>query len=584
MKNLNPNLEKQKLLLIKTNLYNKYGYCNEKYQKIKINNILKNTKNKFVLFYEENLINNHFVEFLNRFYKIKETQDRFNILFKQYLTYLKFFCKPIFKERYYSKLLQYSNENKAIIYYQKNYQNTKNKNSSENSTIKENFGFLNKKDKIFGTNTKNEIDKSSFLPTIITNNMNYSNLFDSNYSLNCYLNEIQFVKQNQSLHKKNKLTVKKLLYLKDVKKIQKNNKISPENVNCFSLINEDKENLQTNNNIKKISLNKNNKPNGLFTLYKQLPNNNIKNMPIYINNNINIGYDTNIVNELKPHVSQLSKYKFHFQKTKPFKKQKSHTNVVSCEISINTVKNKKNSTKKEISVFNKNDSASFSNKNNTTTNEALSSVKLYSNKIKKKYSPSPLKSKEIYNSLSQKSIFNKKQNKNFSFFTHNINTLPYKLQTNSNLIKSQNLNNKEQCSFKTYKRIVNRYTKNSNMKKLNKIIQSNKVTIKSNKLNSCSESRRNQKSDLFANQSTEIYSSIIKPYYANKSKKFYLNSILKKENISSKKNICHNKKTHTNYITSLDNLSNAKANKSKKKVIILNKKFKNSNSLPNLSK
>ena len=119
-KNLNI-LRNKIMITTKKIIIEKYGDCNQNYNKHKIFDILFSRNIKFVTKYKEVLIYNCWEEFNKRYYQINESYNKLVKILKYYLNYLTFFCRPIFVEFYYINILQSYYDIKADIFYRKNY-------------------------------------------------------------------------------------------------------------------------------------------------------------------------------------------------------------------------------------------------------------------------------------------------------------------------------------------------------------------------------------------------------------------------------------------------------------------------------
>ena len=632
-------LENLKILLIRSNLFNFYGDCNLRYKIYKINSLVYNKKNRVVVTFKENLLYNNFKEFLKRFYYISESKLRLTSLSKHYISYLKYFCKPFLRKYYFAKLLQDTYDKKAVIYYQQNYKQntTKKENSSikEESLSKEN---TNKNDIIFGQNTIRDIEKKSNLCTIITNEISYSNLFDSSKSINNYLEDMRTIKQvvhnpnfnlAKNIYKKNKTRNNSPVIKNDIhyfKKIMKNNikkakefvNISPVSINCFSLNNDNKFSPK---NKKKFfnfhNRNFNNKQNCYITFYPRSPVNcNIRTPPINNNIIINTGSAENtlLFPELKqPYMSQFSAYKLNFEKSN-FKKNNFEKIITNTSSNNNSKKLKKFDdhviylkTYKKEKKF-KNESVGFYKKYHILQKSPYSKIKQNENLLLN------YTSNNYNQSFLIKSSSHRKKLQNYSFISSHINipltNVKQTFNLNKNKIKSGNKeNNKNKNSLKL-NIILNdkKFFENnkSTGKRINTARSFNLLKCTKNKISSDKTKKSLNKfsmsiSNLFGNFCNEIkkthyISTRLRSPNGEKidtnfnSKKLGLKLIIKNERtpISNKNNNESNinriKKMNINYIISLKNTNHDKKNNQIKNVIILNKKFKNSKSLNNLKK
>ena len=119
------NLEAYKLVYDPTRLlsllYSKYGDIEEDYYLSYINQIFYNVTSHYNCIYKENQYIDNIDEFLKRFYHRHESDDRVPKLSDYYKNYLKFFCRPLFKNYKLGKLLHDYQDRKAEIFYKNNY-------------------------------------------------------------------------------------------------------------------------------------------------------------------------------------------------------------------------------------------------------------------------------------------------------------------------------------------------------------------------------------------------------------------------------------------------------------------------------
>ena len=117
------------------NLIKKYGPnskdLNYKYLGLIMENLIFNKNSHLVTMFKDYMIIDYIEEFLKRFYSLTETRERipkFALFYKNYLTY---FCTPTIKEKYSNSLIHNRFEKKAELFYNANYRNKKNKDSTE---------------------------------------------------------------------------------------------------------------------------------------------------------------------------------------------------------------------------------------------------------------------------------------------------------------------------------------------------------------------------------------------------------------------------------------------------------------------
>ena len=116
--------EKNKKMSFKKLIYSnlqKYNINNNEYNIMKINDLIDSKSSRLIAIFKDCLINDYIEEFLNRYYKRKESKTRIPKFSDYYKNYLKFFCNPTFSDFYANEIIQDFGEAKAEIYYNKNY-------------------------------------------------------------------------------------------------------------------------------------------------------------------------------------------------------------------------------------------------------------------------------------------------------------------------------------------------------------------------------------------------------------------------------------------------------------------------------
>ena len=174
IENINTKLEAYKLVHDPTRLlsllFSKYGDIEEDYYILYTNQIFYNVSSHFNTIYKENQYLYNIEEFLKRFYKKNESIDRVPKLSDYYKNYLKFFCRPFFRNYKLGKILNDFEDKKAEIFYKNNYADSANEieeKEKENSD-KKSSSSLSSLDNI--TNNKIIFDKRT--KKIIDNNLN----------------------------------------------------------------------------------------------------------------------------------------------------------------------------------------------------------------------------------------------------------------------------------------------------------------------------------------------------------------------------------------------------------------------------
>ena len=176
LENVNTKLEAYKLVHDPTRLlcllYSKYGDIEEDYYLSYSNQIIYNVSSHFNCIYKENQYIENKDEFLKRLYSVHECLDRIPKLSDYYKNYLKFFCRPSFKNYKLGKLLHDFEDKKAEIFYKNNYADSINgiddKEKEKENSEKKSSSSLSSLDNI--TNNKIIFDKRT--KKIIDNNLN----------------------------------------------------------------------------------------------------------------------------------------------------------------------------------------------------------------------------------------------------------------------------------------------------------------------------------------------------------------------------------------------------------------------------
>jgi len=149
----------------------KYNSTKDDYENILIENIIMNRNIHIVSVLKDFMIYDYKDEFLKRYYSTQESYTRLPIFANYYQNYLKFFCIPLFRELNFNKITQNHGDNKAELYYVKNYgrrdltkQNVNNMNINCDLNLNEKNENLNMRS-ILTTTIRENIEE-----TIITKN------------------------------------------------------------------------------------------------------------------------------------------------------------------------------------------------------------------------------------------------------------------------------------------------------------------------------------------------------------------------------------------------------------------------------
>ena len=108
-----------------------------KYIGLIMENLIFNKNTHLVSTFKDFMIWDYIEEFLKRFYKGVESEERVPKFASFYKNYLKFFCIPTFKDIFCNEMIHNYSEKKAELFYNENYRNKKEKNS-----LQEDYGLL----------------------------------------------------------------------------------------------------------------------------------------------------------------------------------------------------------------------------------------------------------------------------------------------------------------------------------------------------------------------------------------------------------------------------------------------------------
>ncbi len=162
-------------------LFSKYGDIEEDYNLLYIDQLVYNKSSHYNILFKEFKYYNMDEENLKRYYFEDESKNRLPKLSEYYKNYHMFFCKPILKNFQFGEILHNNDDNKAEIFYKKNYCTNK---STES---------VNKKDTSLSsldnlTNNKTIFDKKTIGFIEDTNNIdNITITLDNSKILNCNL-------------------------------------------------------------------------------------------------------------------------------------------------------------------------------------------------------------------------------------------------------------------------------------------------------------------------------------------------------------------------------------------------------------
>ncbi len=115
------------------NIHKKYGKeskLNYKYIGLIMENLIYNKNSHLVTVFKDYMIWDYVEEFLKRYYRSYESEERVPKFALFYKNYLKFFCSPTFRETFYNEKIHNHDEKKAELFYNDHYRKKK-ENESE---------------------------------------------------------------------------------------------------------------------------------------------------------------------------------------------------------------------------------------------------------------------------------------------------------------------------------------------------------------------------------------------------------------------------------------------------------------------
>ena len=234
----------------------KYNILPKEYTLIQLENFIRAKYCHSLAKFKEDLLFNYKQEFLKKFYKKKESQNKIPLFSQFYKAYLQFFCSPMLSELNLNELIEEMVERKAKVFYQNNYNEEEEKNKESKKFINTIF-FTNKVRKdISRRNTLTDLSKTT-IEFMTTSNKNSVNSY---MSLNNLVNEIgdgknDYINSNFNIYNKNNINsnaIEKINnnnYLK-INKIKKINKFKIKEINSYL---NDKDNLSKKRDIFKNS-------------------------------------------------------------------------------------------------------------------------------------------------------------------------------------------------------------------------------------------------------------------------------------------------------------------------------------------
>ena len=515
-------------------LFSKYVNSKEELNKQYIDSLIKNKKCHYCTMFKDYLIYDFIDEFIKKYYSNKESIIKLPKISIYYYHYLKFFCRPFFKNYYYNILIQNYFDRKAEIFYKEKYENKNN-----------NFNIIKKNDKeliIFDNKTRKLLESSIIQTTI---------------DLNSNINDINLLDENNKKREENFFTIKTqndilLDILNNLTNNQNNNKKKEE-----EKIKQNKNNTNKKNSSEKkknnIELNfiRNGKI-GLFNLYKKCKvtsdrnNNNLGFLSSGNSNSPNFSSKSNLIHfkKCKPQFnihknsfilnSNMTSYiKIHNNKNNNNNKSQ-HSKINNYKGNINNYtkinldkkKNKKIQTKSFSSHYHR-------NKNNDINKEFSTSLLLtYLNSFNKS------RSRSIKNKKKKKDSLDIKNSSNINIFSVRSNIQYNKLNKSINMNYNNNNFRKEKKNKVKHKKIKANKSLDTIVKNINFHNESNNKenNINSNEKKSVNLNVNVNLNNIHININTNALTSSLS---FNRNKNNNLN--IKKKNKSNERNKIINK-------------------------------------------
>ena len=590
------NLVKKKL---RVKLKQKYDCNKKKYELFLVDYLLNNANCHMVTVFKDKMISDYIEEFMHRKYDKNECEERMPKYYYYYKNYLNFFCKPTFKDMKLNEIIQNNGEQKAELYYKKNYLKSKSfddmkdcgfeKSDTESSSDSQKSSKDNNDNIIFNKNIKEKLDNNTVLTTISnginkTMNLNIDNekievFCENKYDISNDTTVVDFIDDYQKEIEKNKSKKKKITYktlknkINDKKKLlnkkylKKSNEKNRKNEKMENFLNIYFSNSKQKQN--KIELVKNKNDLQLFykryNKYENELNAILRNYKNNIKNKFNKRTTTTTVSSTPHYNYNLSDIKSRNKKRLIFNKTSIQTNYVYTSQN----KNNKDKTVYKIKDNKKNNGNKRCNSNNTTTvnikikrkikdlNDKLCEnyskkkhkrVKNLSIKTEKTYKPNN-KNDILLNSGIENNYEKNKKDKDFIDSTKDCHQIIkiIKIHKNDKLFPKNNNNitknrNKSITTNEINKNNLN--TRNNNFSKDNtsKKTKTNKKKIykKSRNYGSCSSlSSVNNQYNNTKNKSI-IYTSMSNINY-------YINNTNRNIKMKTQNNLNKNKNNKSNY-------------------------------------
>ena len=557
-------------------IYSKYGDIEEDFNLLFINQLVYDKSSHYNIYFKEYLFSNDPEEYLKRFYKKYETMSRIPKLSDYYKNYHLFFCRPNFKDFIISDLMENYGDDKAELFYKKNFDSTNDEKDSEkqNSDSMSSLDNITDNKIIFTKKTKKIIDKNlepNYGTLTLTNNSNLTGqntdgLISSrskNDSFEKIVHNLIYYKKSKKIYEKNKN--KKIYQTKKTKNVNINNNSKKINKNN-NTNNTNNNNENNNNNNKKINKNIIHNLNLNSNSISNINNNNIAKSNN--NNGRNIRNKNSLFSLLKS--NNLINYTKTDQNLLNNHINKIHNNLT---ITINLTKTQNNQNKTHKNRVN----------NNISNNTLFSSPKINKENMTSKYEEFNSNAKSRNTPFSHKrnktEYFNNQNNHGSLTNNNNNETNSKKLKNNyisKIMTKKANSRNYQDnlknlnLNYKPYTKFNNFFTINNNIVNKPKVYNG---VIK----NKTFEVDNNMNSDVIIKQITNLKENIKiykknkinpRPNNSNSNNKYLSNKIIIKKNyisgtIGSKFNLMKNpiKLNNTNHANNTNNNINKKYNK-----------------------
>ena len=561
-------------------IYSKYGDIEEDFDLLYINQLVYDKSSRYNIYFKEYQFYYNDDEYLKRFYKKYDSKPRIPKLSEYYKNYHVFFCRPRFKDLVISDLIQSYEDDRAELFYKKNFEDSNSK--DEDKSEKHNSESLSSLDNItdnkiiFTKKTKKIIDKNlesnCGTLTLTTNSINGNNNNNGNDNKNSN-NYIKKVNNDDGLISSRDVNdsfekiVHNLIYFKKNKKKIDKTKNKNKNTNNIKKKEKNKKeekpyiqgknykfNNSHNNNIsRKVTSFINNKI-SLFTLLKQ--NNTItyskknKNNTLHNknNNNINEAFFSPKMNKENIHFStKLEEFKnnlikpnnntsHHHQRNKTFNFNQNQTAGLNTVNNLTNIINMKNNNSRNNHLnINLKQMTQFNNFL-TVGNNVTNGIKVSHNK-NKTFDNTPNFNNSLVKKIPTK-ILPKNNNTNINNNKNNENNNNQIIIKRNNLVKSKfnlvkNPLNKNNINNKIK---LNKNIKNTNFKYYNTKFSPSNCLYKNmlaNKNMNINLHKKNKTTYLSTMFEVSPKNNAASPKIVTKQQKQYYN-INKSDNISSK--------------------------------------------------